>query len=206
MPRTSPTERCLSSSSFTRSSMARISAIVRPYQRSVEQKTWLQFIQEKLVYILIFNLFIYLLTDGSLWRDVARTSVWSSRPSFAGQTIWTHSWPVCSRSSRVSHCVANRCQSRGHDQFSLTCSCQWKRIQLVNRDKTYTVYWSIVLTFLDPLRPCSLMAEWDRWQCRCGPRRVLSASRVKARAPEITLNYRIAVIGQWLRGSRVNKD
>lgn len=139
MPRTSPTERCLSSSSFTRSSMARISAIVRPYQRSVEQKTWLQFIQEKLVYILIFNLFIYLLTDGSLWRDVARTSVWSSRPSFAGQTIWTHSWPVCSRSSRVSHCVANRSQSRGHDQFSLTCSCQYKRIQLVNRQNIQSI-------------------------------------------------------------------
>lgn len=79
--------------------------------------------KRKLVSMLIFN-FIYLLTDGSLWRDVALTSVWSSRPSFAGQTIWTHSWPVCSRSSRVSHCVANRGQSRDHDQFSLTGSCQ----------------------------------------------------------------------------------
>lgn len=41
MPRTSPIARCLSSSSLVLSSIARMSSIVSPYQRSVQQNTWL---------------------------------------------------------------------------------------------------------------------------------------------------------------------
>lgn len=155
MPFTSPSCRCLSSSSLVLSSIARMSSIVRPYQLSIQQNTCLLNDNIKPTFFLT-NIY---LTCGTWWRDVARTVEWTVLSASAGRTTWTRTWPTCSKSSPGPPSSSN---------------------QLLPADRGLS---SAIWTFSDPQAPCSPPEARDRWQCQYVQPRGLSAYPPATRAP-----------------------
>lgn len=185
MPRTSPVERALSSSSFTWSSMARMSAIVRPYQRSVEQKTWLQ-----------YKWGISNTDDTGISLSLCSPMEVCEETSFGllykvlDSRLQTKPFEFAANQFIAGHHRIHTFSPIGANQGT-TSSFLWlvaesmEEHQMLIESSNGMKF--DLLTLLDLLRPYSLQPEPDRWQCRCEPPRAFSAYRALARAPEYRL-------------------